>query len=91
MQRPSAGLWLPNASSLGTAEGVGLQGQQRALLDSIHLHYGSALCTRGEVEEGLAHLALDSGANPVALLRLFPAIAPAALLEPLLPRLPGAI
>ena len=72
------------------AERGRLQGQQRALLDSIRLHYGSALCVRGEVEEGLAHLALDSGASPVALLRLFPGIAPAALLEPLLPRLPGA-
>ena len=67
-----------------------MQGEQRALLDSIHLRYGSALCLRGEAEEGLAHLALDSGASPVALLRLFPAIAPAALLEPLLPGLPGA-
>ena len=61
------------------------QAEQRAILDSIHTAFGCALCGQGEVEEGLAHLALDSRASPVLLLRLFPDLAPAALLEPLLP------
>ena len=54
------------------------------MLDDVHLRFGYALCGRGEVEEGLAHLALCSNASPVALLRLFPDLAPADLLEPLL-------
>ena len=61
------------------------QAEQRAILDDIHLRFGYALCGKGEVEEGLAHLALDSRASPVTLLRLFPDLAPQALLEPLLP------
>ena len=49
LHSPSTRLCLHHDSSLGTAEkGWGwLQGQQRALLDSIRLHYGSALCVRG--------------------------------------------
>lgn len=48
----------------------------RALEDRLRLVYGHHLFASGEFDEGMAQLALCSGAGPLTFLRLLPALVP---------------
>lgn len=58
--------------------------QRRALEDALRLRYGHALLAAGDVDDGLAQFAFCPDADPLVLLRLFPALVPDKF-APLLP------
>jgi len=67
-----------------------MQTAARAVLeDDLHIRYGQQLFGGGTYEEAMAHFGMCSSANPVVLLRLFPSLAPDALLKPVLHLFPG--
>lgn len=67
-----------------------LQRDERAALeDDLHIRYGQQLFGGGAYEEAMAHFGMCSSANPVVLLRMFPSLAPGALLKPVAHLFPG--
>lgn len=62
---------------------VYVQSQERVALDDmLHTCYGQHLFGEGHYDEAMAQFGMCSYSNPVVLLRLFPSLACADLLEP---------
>ncbi len=64
-------------------------GARTALADGLHMRYGHALFAARDYDGAMAHFGMCSAASPVVLLRLFPSLAPPALLQPLAPAVAG--
>lgn len=60
-------------------QGVGA-GERTELVDMLHTRYAHALFGAGDYDGAFAHFGMCSAASPLVLLRLFPTLAPPALL-----------
>ncbi len=68
-----------------------MQAEERAELESeMHMRFGVHLFGEGDYDGAMAHFGMCSTATPVLLLKLFPSLAPTALMEPIAPCFPGA-
>jgi len=68
-----------------------MQAEERAELESeMHMRFGVHLFGEGDYDGAMAHFGMCSAATPVLLLKLFPSLAPTALMEPIAPCFPGA-
>ena len=68
-----------------------MQAAERGELESeMHMRFGVHLFGEGDYDGAMAHFGMCSAATPVLLLKLFPSLAPTALMEPIAPCFPGA-
>ena len=68
-----------------------VQAEERTELESeMHMRFGVHLFGEGDYDGAMAHFGMCSRATPVLLLKLFPSLAPTALMEPIAPCFPGA-
>ena len=56
----------------------------------MHMRFGVHLFGEGDYDGAMAHFGMCSRATPVLLLKLFPSLAPTALMEPIAHCFPGA-
>ena len=57
----------------------------------MHMRFGVHLFGDGDYDGAMAHFGMCSRATPVLLLKLFPSLAPTALMDPVAPCFPGTI
>jgi len=64
--------------------------ERAELADMLHMRYAHQLFAAGDHDGAFAHFGMVSAASPLVLLRLFPSLAPRALLESVRPNTRGA-
>ncbi len=75
--------------ALSSAQGAAAA-ERMELADMLHMRYAHQLFAAGDHDGAFAHFGMVSAASPLVLLRLFPSLAPRALLESVRPGARGA-